>query len=180
METNEEQAEEEWADVVAEHKAFLKEEASRQLDLALGASRGPPRKQRSAAVGSAASAAHSSVPKDMLREGKRARGNAGACNEPAVVPKHRRKKKQEETGAHGNCEATSLGCAMEEADEQSCVICRRASEEDQLLLCDGCDLAFHTFCLEARTDCPLPILRMRRICRCSFVAANNWSTRGGR
>ena len=68
------------------------------------------------------------------------------------------------TDTDSNSAACSSGNqALEEADEQSCGICRRASEEHQLLLCDGCDLAFHTFCLEVRTGCNcFFILRMRR------------------
>ena len=96
----------EWADVVAEHKAFLKEEASRQLDLALASAKstGPTSQQRSTDVGAGAAKAKPSKPKGTPREGKRARGNAGGApaGEP-VVPKHtKKKKKTEATCTHGN------------------------------------------------------------------------------
>ena len=28
-----------------------------------------------------------------------------------------------------------------------CLVCGRGDEEDRLLLCDGCDDSYHTFCL---------------------------------
>ena len=33
-----------------------------------------------------------------------------------------------------------------------CKICRRNTDEAYMLLCDGCDLGFHMFCLKPRLD----------------------------
>lgn len=48
-------------------------------------------------------------------------------------------------------------------DFTSCEICGRSNDEDRLLLCDGCDLAFHLYCL----DPPL-----------AEVPAGNWYCHG--
>jgi len=40
------------------------------------------------------------------------------------------------------------------AGEEGCEICQKTSDEEKMLLCDYCDLAFHIFCL----DPPLPAI----------------------
>lgn len=36
---------------------------------------------------------------------------------------------------------------MTQIDLYLCLVCGRGDEEDRLLLCDGCDDSYHTFCL---------------------------------
>lgn len=36
---------------------------------------------------------------------------------------------------------------MPQIDLYFCLVCGRGDEEDRLLLCDGCDDSYHTFCL---------------------------------
>lgn len=36
---------------------------------------------------------------------------------------------------------------MAQIDLYFCLVCGRGDEEDRLLLCDGCDDSYHTFCL---------------------------------
>uniref|UniRef100_A0A8C6L6W4 [histone H3]-trimethyl-L-lysine(4) demethylase n=1 Tax=Nothobranchius furzeri TaxID=105023 RepID=A0A8C6L6W4_NOTFU len=38
-------------------------------------------------------------------------------------------------------------CFMEAVDTYMCLVCGSGSEEDRLLLCDGCDDSYHIFCL---------------------------------
>uniref|UniRef100_A0A6Q2X9X9 [histone H3]-trimethyl-L-lysine(4) demethylase n=1 Tax=Esox lucius TaxID=8010 RepID=A0A6Q2X9X9_ESOLU len=39
------------------------------------------------------------------------------------------------------------GAALSQVDQYMCLVCGSGSEEDRLLLCDGCDDSYHTFCL---------------------------------
>uniref|UniRef100_A0A4W5KM71 [histone H3]-trimethyl-L-lysine(4) demethylase n=1 Tax=Hucho hucho TaxID=62062 RepID=A0A4W5KM71_9TELE len=38
-------------------------------------------------------------------------------------------------------------CLSPQVDQYMCLVCGSGSEEDRLLLCDGCDDSYHTFCL---------------------------------
>lgn len=37
--------------------------------------------------------------------------------------------------------------SLTQIDLYLCLVCGRGDEEDRLLLCDGCDDSYHTFCL---------------------------------
>lgn len=39
------------------------------------------------------------------------------------------------------------GCSSLQVDLVVCLVCGSGGEEDRLLLCDGCDDSYHTFCL---------------------------------
>lgn len=50
----------------------------------------------------------------------------------------------------GNLSVTIPICSVEltpQIDLYLCLVCGRGDEEDRLLLCDGCDDSYHTFCL---------------------------------
>uniref|UniRef100_A0A8C8INX4 [histone H3]-trimethyl-L-lysine(4) demethylase n=1 Tax=Oncorhynchus tshawytscha TaxID=74940 RepID=A0A8C8INX4_ONCTS len=40
-----------------------------------------------------------------------------------------------------------LSVCLSQVDQYMCLVCGSGSEEDRLLLCDGCDDSYHTFCL---------------------------------
>lgn len=40
-----------------------------------------------------------------------------------------------------------LSVCVPQIDLYMCMACGRGDEEDRLLLCDGCDDSYHTFCL---------------------------------
>uniref|UniRef100_A0A803TX67 Lysine-specific demethylase 5A n=1 Tax=Anolis carolinensis TaxID=28377 RepID=A0A803TX67_ANOCA len=42
---------------------------------------------------------------------------------------------------------TTVGCLFLQVDLYVCLFCGRGNNEDKLLLCDGCDDSYHTFCL---------------------------------
>ena len=37
--------------------------------------------------------------------------------------------------------------SAEEKKEDVCVVCRKDQDDDLVILCDGCDKAFHTYCV---------------------------------
>ena len=44
---------------------------------------------------------------------------------------------------------------MPEKLDQRCEICFEATDPSNMLLCDGCDVGYHTFCLRPKvTDVP--------------------------
>lgn len=45
-----------------------------------------------------------------------------------------------------DCERSSCVTAFK-VDQYLCLVCGRGDGEEQMLLCDGCDDAFHTYCL---------------------------------
>lgn len=50
------------------------------------------------------------------------------------------------SGVHGHAAAHAL-CPVPQVDLYVCLLCGSGSDEDRLLLCDGCDDSYHTFCL---------------------------------
>ncbi|KAF8638539.1 hypothetical protein AX17_002082 [Amanita inopinata Kibby_2008] len=41
---------------------------------------------------------------------------------------------------------------IKKTSEQNCEICHKQDRDDEMLLCDGCDCGFHTFCLDPPLD----------------------------
>jgi hypothetical protein len=58
-------------------------------------------------------------------------------------------KQEEQNGKEGqdNQPAPTEATPAEPEDDTVCSVCGKGDNEDSLLLCDGCDLGFHTFCL---------------------------------
>ncbi|XP_077386911.1 lysine (K)-specific demethylase 5Ba [Festucalex cinctus] len=61
---------------------------------------------------------------------------------------------KEETGEYNvteSCEENVLNniknCTTSKVEQYMCLVCHSGSEEDRLLLCDGCDDSYHIFCL---------------------------------
>uniref|UniRef100_A0A4W5NUP7 [histone H3]-trimethyl-L-lysine(4) demethylase n=1 Tax=Hucho hucho TaxID=62062 RepID=A0A4W5NUP7_9TELE len=52
-------------------------------------------------------------------------------------------KKNDPTVMYKKCRCVCLS----QVDQYMCLVCGSGSEEDRLLLCDGCDDSYHTFCL---------------------------------
>uniref|UniRef100_A0A6Q2Z7U8 [histone H3]-trimethyl-L-lysine(4) demethylase n=1 Tax=Esox lucius TaxID=8010 RepID=A0A6Q2Z7U8_ESOLU len=52
-----------------------------------------------------------------------------------------------ETQEQGMLKTCWCGAALSQVDQYMCLVCGSGSEEDRLLLCDGCDDSYHTFCL---------------------------------
>uniref|UniRef100_A0A8C2T3B0 [histone H3]-trimethyl-L-lysine(4) demethylase n=1 Tax=Coturnix japonica TaxID=93934 RepID=A0A8C2T3B0_COTJA len=50
---------------------------------------------------------------------------------------------------HGflQCSHPCSGCVLLQVDLYVCLLCGSGNDEDRLLLCDGCDDSYHTFCL---------------------------------
>uniref|UniRef100_A0A8C7J5R2 [histone H3]-trimethyl-L-lysine(4) demethylase n=1 Tax=Oncorhynchus kisutch TaxID=8019 RepID=A0A8C7J5R2_ONCKI len=56
-------------------------------------------------------------------------------------------KPEPQLGKHSPlAKSSSLSC-LSQVDQYMCLVCGSGSEEDRLLLCDGCDDSYHTFCL---------------------------------
>uniref|UniRef100_A0A671UZ86 [histone H3]-trimethyl-L-lysine(4) demethylase n=1 Tax=Sparus aurata TaxID=8175 RepID=A0A671UZ86_SPAAU len=56
--------------------------------------------------------------------------------------------KQESVSSHGSATASSqTPPSVLQVDLVVCLVCNSGGEEDRLLLCDGCDDSYHTFCL---------------------------------
>ncbi|MFT7814079.1 lysine-specific demethylase 5B isoform X2, partial [Arapaima gigas] len=92
------------------------------------------------------------------RRAKRMRAEGGCVkSEPGVAlenrPNLRRRMgsfvaKPEPECCNGAAVCTSLIVGINhQVDQYVCLVCGSGSEEDRLLLCDGCDDSYHTFCL---------------------------------
>lgn len=47
----------------------------------------------------------------------------------------------------GSCRFVLCALSLRQVDLYVCLLCGSGSDEDRLLLCDGCDDSYHTFCL---------------------------------
>ncbi|KAL0978239.1 hypothetical protein UPYG_G00167870 [Umbra pygmaea] len=67
--------------------------------------------------------------------------------EPVQLKQERTESEEQMTSDKENVVTKKKDPTVSKVDQYMCLVCGTGTEEDRLLLCDGCDDSYHTFCL---------------------------------